>query len=83
MALAEQLINDGRVDDGLRLMDLEVEMAPGKIWLLRKTAEAYLGNGHPERALTLAEKGLEQKSDDEKLKTLKAEIEKDLKNKIE
>ena len=79
MALAEQLINDGRVEDGLQLMDLEVEMAPGKIWLLRKTAEAYFGNNCPERALTLVEKGLKQKPEDEKLKTLKAEIGKDLK----
>lgn len=80
MALAEQLINDDRVDDGLRLMELEVEMAPGKVWLLRKTAEAYLGNSRPEEALVLTKNGLKQKPDDEKLKTLKAEIEKDLKN---
>jgi predicted Zn-dependent protease len=81
MALAEQLIKDGRIDDGLQMMELEVELSPGKIWLLRKAAEAYLGNGHPEKALALVEKGLEQKPDDEKLATIKAEAEEDLKGK--
>ena len=50
-ALAEQLIKDGRVDDGLRLMEFDVEMTPGKVWLLRKTSQACLDNGRPEKAL--------------------------------
>ena len=78
MALAEQLIKDGRVDDGLRFMELEIELSPGKVWLLRKTAEACLGNGRPEKALALVKKGLELKPQDEKLTTLKAEVEQDL-----
>lgn len=81
MALAEQLIKDGRIDEGLRMMEFEVESSSGKIWLLRKTAEAYLGNGRPEKALALVERGLEQKPDDEKLATLKADAEKDVKGK--
>tara|TARA_R110002096_G_scaffold55607_13_gene142513 strand:+ start:209 stop:1753 length:1545 start_codon:yes stop_codon:yes gene_type:complete len=81
LVLAEQLIKDGRIDDGLRLMELEVELSPGKVWLLRKTAEAYLSNGRPEEALALVEKGLSQKPDDERLKTMKAEVEGDLKGK--
>ena len=78
MALAEQLIKDGQVDDGLRFMELEIELSPGKVWLLRKTAEACLGNGRPEKALALAKKGLELKPKDEKLKILKSEVEQDL-----
>jgi hypothetical protein len=78
MALAQQLIDDGSVDDGLRFMELEIELSPGKAWLLRKTAEACLSNGRPEKALTIAKRGLELKPDDEKLQTLKSEAEKDL-----
>ena len=78
MALAQQLIDDGRVDDGLRFMELEIELSPGKAWLLRKTAEACLSNGRPEKALTIAKRGLKLKPDDEKLQTLKSEAERDL-----
>ncbi|MDA8964845.1 serine hydrolase [bacterium] len=78
MALAQQLINDGKVAEGLRFMELEVELTPGKPWLLRKTAQAYLGNGRPEKALAMARKGLELKPADEKLLTLKSEAEQDL-----
>ncbi len=79
MTLAEQLIKDGRTDDGLRMMEFEIESSPGKVWILRKTAEAYLSNGRPVEALALLEKGLEQKPGDEKLTTLKAEAQKDVK----
>jgi CubicO group peptidase (beta-lactamase class C family) len=75
MTLAEQLIKDGRIDDGLRFMELEIELSPGKVWLIRKAAEACLGNGRPEKALTLAKNGLELKPEDERLKNLKAEVE--------
>ena len=73
MALAQQLIKTGHVEEGLQFMELEVELSPGKTWLLRKAAEACLSNGKLERALALAEKGLAQKPDDEKLQVLKAE----------
>lgn len=77
-ALAEQLIKDGRVDDGLRLMELDIELTPGKVWMLRKTAEAYLNHGKPENALILLNKALERKPDDERLKAMKAEARQDL-----
>lgn len=76
MALAEQLIKDERIDDGLRMMEFEVELSPGKVWLLRKTAEAYLSNARPEKALALLEKGLGQKPEDEKLAAMLAEAKK-------
>ena len=81
MALAQQLIEDGRVDDGLSFMELEMELSPRKVWLLRKTAEACLSNGRPEKALDLVTRGLELKPDDEKLRTMKIEVEMDLKEK--
>ena len=81
-ALANQLINEGRVDDGLRLMEFDVEATPGKVWLLRKTAQACLDNGRPEKALVFLKKGLALRPDDEKLKTIKAEVERALENGI-
>jgi CubicO group peptidase (beta-lactamase class C family) len=80
-ALAQQLIKDGRADDGLRLMELDIELTPGKVWLLRRTAEAYLSNGHPRKALIVLNKGLELKPDDDRLKAMKAEADQDLKGK--
>jgi CubicO group peptidase (beta-lactamase class C family) len=77
-ALAKQLIEDGRVDDGLRLMEFDVGLAPGKVWLLRKTAQACLSNGRPEKALALSKKGLELRPDDEGFATIKEEAEQDL-----
>ncbi len=79
MALAEQLIKDGRIDEGLRMMEFEVESNSGKIWLLRKVAEAYLDNDRPEKARELVNKGLEKRPDDKKLEMLKTEVEKELK----
>jgi CubicO group peptidase (beta-lactamase class C family) len=79
MALAQQLIKDGYVDEALQFMELEIELAPGKVWILRKTAEACLGNGRTEKALEWAEKGLALKPEDEKLIGLMAEAERDLK----
>ena len=77
----EQLIKDGRVDDGLRLMELDIELTPGKVWMLRRTAEAYLSNGHQRKALIILNKGLELKPDDDRLKAMKAEADQDLKGK--
>ena len=78
MVLAEKLIEDGRVDDGLQLMDLELELSPGKVWLLKRAAQANLSNGRPKRALEMANTGLELKPEDEKLSTLKAEAEREV-----
>ncbi|MDA7922259.1 serine hydrolase [Verrucomicrobiales bacterium] len=77
MALAQQLIDDGYVDEGLQFMELEIELSPGKVWLFRKAAEAYLNSGRPAKALELAQSGLEQKPDDEKLKTTAEEAKRD------
>ena len=78
MALAQQLIEDGMVDEGLSFMELEVELNSGKVWLLRKTAEAYLSNGRPEKALEMVKQGLALKPDDEKLQTMKIEVGQDM-----
>jgi CubicO group peptidase (beta-lactamase class C family) len=77
-SVATQLIKDGRIDDGLRLMEFDVEATPGKAWLIRKTAQACLNNGRPEKALVFATKGLELKPDDDVFKNIKAEAEQDL-----
>lgn len=77
--LATQLIKDGRVDDGLRLMEFDVQQTPGKVWLIRKTAQAYLDNGRPEGALKYATQGLEMRPDDDELKTIKTDAQRDLK----
>ncbi len=74
-ALAKQLIKDGRVDDGLRLMEFDVEMTPEKVWLLRKTSQAFLDNGRPEKASAYAKRGLEVRPDDEDFKIITAEAE--------
>lgn len=71
--LAKQLIEDGRVDDGLRLMESDVEATPGKFWLLRKISQACLDNGRPEKALIFLDKGLKIRPDDEEFIRLKAE----------
>lgn len=78
MGLAEQLIKDGMVEEGLRFMELEVELTPGKVWVLRKAAQASFAHGRSGRALELVGKGLDLKPEDEKLKMLKSEVEKDL-----
>ncbi|MBT5020098.1 MAG: serine hydrolase [Planctomicrobium sp.] len=77
-ALATQLIKDGRVDDGLQLLEFDVEAAPGKVWLLRKTAQVCLENGRPNKALNFAKMGLELRPDDERFIALKAEAELDI-----
>ena len=72
-SLSRQLIRDGRVEDGLRLMEFDVQMTPGKVWLLRKTAQVFLDNGRAEKALSYAKRGLELKPDDETLQSIAAE----------
>lgn len=79
MTLAQHLIDEGQIDAGLRFMELEIELNPGKVWLLRKTAEACLANGRPEAALTWAKRGLDLKSDDEALQMLVVDAERESK----
>ena len=79
LVLANQLIKEGRVDDGLRLMAFDVETTPGKVWLLRKTSQACLDNGRLEQALRFLEKGLELRPDDDGFKTMRVEAEQGLK----
>lgn len=77
--VATRLLQDGLTDDAIRLMEFDLELTPGKVWLIRKTAEACLNNGRPQKALRFAKQGLERKPDDEALKNIKAEAEQDLK----
>ena len=77
-ALAKQLIKDGRIDDGIRLLEFDVELSPGKVWLLRKTAKTCLSNGRPEKALAMALKGLKLRPDDEDFNTIKDDAQEDL-----
>ncbi|MEM7013029.1 MAG: serine hydrolase [Verrucomicrobiota bacterium] len=77
IVLAQKLIDDGHPEEGLRFLELEVELHPEKVWLLRKTAEAYLNNDRPNLALETTKRALELKPDDEKLAALKLEAEKD------
>ena len=77
--VATRLLQDGLTDDAIRLMEFDLEVSPGKVWLIRKTAEACLNNGRPQKALLFADQGLERKPDDEALKNIKAEAEQDLK----
>ena len=74
-SLAERLIKDGRVDDGLRLMKFDVEQTPDKVWLIRNTAQACLDNARPAKALTYAEQGLKLRPDDERFQSIKIEAE--------
>lgn len=77
MTLANQLIEDGLIDEGLRMMEFDLELTPGKVWMLKKTAQAYLSNGRPEKAAEIAEKALKIKPEDEVLLTLKKEANED------
>ena len=72
-ALASQLIQDGRVNDGLRLMEFDAQMTPNKVWLLRKTSQAFLDNGRPKKALDYAENGLKLRPDDEDFQAIASE----------
>lgn len=74
-ALATQLIRDGRIDEGLRLLEFDAEATPGKVWLLRKTARAFMDYGRPQEAFVFLKKGLELRPDHEDLKTMLVEVE--------
>ena len=77
--VAVRLMQDGLTDDAVRLMEFDLEMTPGKVWLIRKTAQMCLNNGRPNKAIIYANKGLEIKPEDESLKNIKTEAEQDLK----
>ncbi|MDF1745384.1 MAG: serine hydrolase, partial [Gimesia sp.] len=79
-SLAKQLIKDGRIEAGLRLMEFDIEMEPKKVWLLRKTSRACLDNGRTEKALIYVNKGLELRPDDDDFKIMKTEVEQTLKS---
>ena len=79
-ALAHQLIRDGLVDEGLRLMEYDIELTPGKVWMLRKAAQASLDNGRPNKTLIFLNKALELRPDDEQFETMKREAERDMEN---
>ena len=77
--VAARLMQDGLTDAAVRLMEFDLEMTPGKVWLIRKTAQMCLNNGRPNKAIIYANKGLEIKPEDESLKNIKSEAEQDLK----
>ena len=81
--LAEQLIKEGRVEDGVRLMEFDVESTPGKVWLLRKSSRACLENGYAERALILLKQAIELSPDDEEFKAMQDEAERAIKMQIQ
>ncbi len=64
-------------------MEFDVELTPGKVWLLRKTAQACLDNGRPEKALSFLKKGLKRRPDDEDFNIMKAEAEQAIQGKTE
>ena len=76
--MATQLIKDGSIDDGLRLMEFDVETTPGKAWLIRKTAQACLNNGRPEKALVFATKGLELNYLTDRVPTIRGQRDEDV-----
>lgn len=79
-ALAQQLITDGRIDDGIRLLEFDAQQTPGKVWMLRKTAQTCLSNGRPEKALSWAKKGLALRPEDERFVAIRNEALADLEN---
>ena len=68
--LAQKLIDEGHVAEGLRLLEADTELTPNKIWLVRKTCRAFLENGSPDKALKYARRGLELRPDDERFSAL-------------
>ena len=78
-ALAAHLFERGRIDDGLKLMEFDLEQDPTKVWLLRKTAQACVDHGRSKKALAFAQLGLELRPEDEVFQTIKNEAAKALK----
>ncbi|MEM7143504.1 MAG: serine hydrolase domain-containing protein [Verrucomicrobiota bacterium] len=79
MGVADQLLEEGLVDEGIQLMEMEIELNPGKVWLYRKATEACLRHARAKNAKPLVTKALELKPEDEKLKSLMLDVERVLK----
>ena len=77
-AVANQLLQEGFSTEGLALMEIDLKETPTKIWLLRKTAQAFLENGNAKKALEFASKGIEQKPEDPGLLEIQSEAEREL-----
>ncbi|OUT60384.1 MAG: hypothetical protein CBB71_07520 [Rhodopirellula sp. TMED11] len=73
LLLAERLIADGDVETGLRLLEEDLARTPSKVWMVRKTAQAFLDNGRYAKALQYAEQGLQQRPDDERFLDIASE----------
>lgn len=73
VAVADQLFAEGRIDEGIRLLEFDLELAPDKAWLVRKTARACLDHGQWKEALDLADRGLKLKPGDEEFLRIRAE----------
>lgn len=78
LKVSERLIQEGRAEVALELMEFDLQQTPGKVWLLRKTAQAVLEHGNPQRALELATQGLELRPEDEAFQQIQAEAKGDL-----
>ncbi|MGB1926656.1 MAG: serine hydrolase, partial [Rubripirellula sp.] len=72
-AVSKQLLEEGFTEEALALMEFDVESSPGKVWLLRKTAQAFLDAGQLDQAISYAKLGIEKKPDDEALQLIIAE----------
>ena len=77
LSVAKQLIQDGRIDDGIQLMEFDITQTPGKIWLFRNAARASLENGRPEKARQFVQQGLELRPDDEEFQLMLMDLEQD------
>ena len=74
-AVAKQLLKEQYVEEGLRLMTLDVEAAPSKVWLIRQAARASLENGRYEQAAKFIEMGQKIRPDDERFESMRREVE--------
>ena len=82
-SVANQLIKDGRVDEGIQLMEFDIESTPGKVWMLRKISRACLDYGRPEQSLNFIKQAIKKRPDDEEFQSMLEEAEMLLKRKLE
>ena len=80
MALADQLIKEGQIENALRFIELDIELTPGKVWMLRKASQVCLDNGRPQKAIFFLKKALKLRPDYEGFQMMIREAEQDLKN---
>ncbi|MEM9280583.1 MAG: serine hydrolase [Verrucomicrobiota bacterium] len=78
VSLADYLIEQGRSEEALQFLEMEMALTPGKVWLIRKAATVSLHAGDPQRAVELARKGLVLKPEDERLLELVMEAKNEL-----